>query len=204
MTEWFARLTDPDRPPSEVNTPWINRRVYMLSRHLASAIPTRGTVLDVGAGDGRIGKALMRLRPDLKVEGLDTDPHPDALINVMAYDGGALPLPDKSVDYVTMVDVLHFTDAPAEFLRDAARVARQGVAIKGYLREGFLAGPTLAALAGNGDFTFLTRREWQGEFFRARLEVVSMNESLGLHLPPASWLLDRRLHFVAYLTPKQD
>jgi hypothetical protein len=29
-----------------------------------------------------------------------------------------------------------------------------------------------------------------------------MVDRLGLYLPPASWLFDRRLHFLAYLTPK--
>jgi SAM-dependent methyltransferase len=153
----------------------------------------------------------MRLRPDLKVEGVDIVPRPRTLIPVTQYDGKRLPFADKSVDFVTSVDVLHHTTDPAAVMLEAARVARQGVVIKDHLREGILARPTLVFMDwfGNlGDgvpmpYLFLDRREWQGEFFKARLEVVSMVEKLGLYLPPAGWLFDRRLHFVAYLSPKE-
>ena len=210
MGNWLAKFDRRSRLLSETNSPYYNRRVYVLSRHLASAIPSRGTVLDIGAGDGQIAMALMRLRPDLKVEGVDIVPRPRTLIPVTQYDGKRLPFADKSVDFVTIVDVLHHTTDPAAVMLEAARVARQGVVIKDHLREGILARPTLVFMDwfGNlGDgvpmpYLFLDRREWQGEFFKARLEVVSMVEKLGLYLPPAGWLFDRRLHFVAYLSPK--
>ena len=51
---------------------------------------------------------------------------------------------------------------------------------------------------------FLSRREWQGEFFKSHLQLVKSVEALNLYLPPARWLFDRTLHFVAYLTPKPD
>ena len=210
MGNWLAKFDRRSRLLSENNSPFYNRRVYVLSRHLAAAIPGRGTVLDLGAGDGQIAMALMRLRPDLKIEGVDIVPRPRTLIPVTQYDGKTLPYADKSVDYVTIVDVLHHTTDPAAILTEAARVARQGVVIKDHLREGFLAQPTLVFMDwfGNlGDgvpmpYNFLSRREWQGEFFKSHLELVTSNERLGLYLPPARWLFDRTLHFVAYLTPK--
>jgi ubiquinone/menaquinone biosynthesis C-methylase UbiE len=210
MGNWLAKFDRRSRLLSETNSPYYNRRVYVLSRHLASAIPNRGTVLDIGAGDGQIAMALMRLRPDLKVEGVDIVPRPRTLIPVTQYDGVRLPFADKSVDFVTIVDVLHHTTDPAAVMLEAARVARQGVVIKDHLREGILARPTLVFMDwfGNlGDgvpmpYLFLDRREWEGEFFKSRLEVVSMVEKLGLYLPPAGWLFDRKLHYVAYLTPK--
>jgi SAM-dependent methyltransferase len=210
MGNWFAKLDPKSRLLSERNTPWYNRRIWVLSRQLASAIPNRGTVLDIGAGDGQIAKALMRLRPDLQVEGVDIVPRPRTLIPVTQYDGRTLPFADRSVDYVTIVDVLHHTTDPAAVMLEASRVARHGVVIKDHLREGILAGATLRFMDWFGSFgdrvpgaaTFLTRREWQGEFFRSRLAVASMTEKLDLYLPPARWLFDRQLHFVAYLTPR--
>lgn len=210
MGNWLSKLDRRSRLLSEVNSAWYNRRVFVLSRHLAAAIPNRGSVLDIGAGDGQIAMALMRLRPDLKVEGVDIVPRPRTLIPVTQYDGKTLPFADKSVDYVTIVDVLHHTTSPSAVMLEASRVARHGVVIKDHLREGVLAGPTLGFMDwfGNlGDgvpmpYMFLNRREWQGEFFKSRLEVASMVEKLNLYLPPASWLFDRQLHFVAYLTPK--
>jgi SAM-dependent methyltransferase len=211
MANWLAKFDRRSRLLSEVNSPFYNRRVYVLSRHLASAIPNRGTVLDIGAGDGQIALALMRLRPDLRIEGVDIVLRPRTLIPVTRYDGVTLPFADKSIDYVTIVDFLHHTADPVAVLLEAARVARQGIVVKDHLREGFLARTTLAFMDwfGNlGDglpmpYLFLSRREWQGEFFKSRLQLVSMVEKLGLYLPPASWLFDRRLHFVAYLTPKE-
>jgi ubiquinone/menaquinone biosynthesis C-methylase UbiE len=210
MGNWLSKFDRRSRLLSEANTPWCNRRVFVLSRHLARAIPNRGSVLDVGAGDGQIAMALMRLRPDLKVEGLDIAPRPRTLIPVTLYDGTHLPFADKSFDYVTLVDFLYHTEDPNAAMLEAARVARQGVVIKDFLREGALAGPTLSLMdwVGNfGDFVpmpyqFLTRREWHGAFFKSRLQVVTMVERLNLYLPPLRWLFDRQLHFVAYLTPK--
>lgn len=210
MGNWFAKVDRRSKLLSEFNTWYYNRRVYVLSRQLAKAIPSRGTVLDIGCGDGQIAMALMRLRPDLKVEGVDIVPRPRTLIPVAQYDGVTLPFADRSIDYVTIVDVLHHTTDPTVVLKEASRVARQGVIIKDHLREGVLANPTLVFMDwfGNlGDgvpmpYTFLNRTEWQGAFFKSRLEKVTMVEQLNLYLPPARWLFDRHLHFVAYLTPK--
>jgi SAM-dependent methyltransferase len=202
MGNWLAKFDRRSQLLSEVNSPYYNRRVYVLSRHLAQAIP--------GCGDGQIAKALMRLRPDLKIEGVDVVPRPRTLIPVLQYDGTTLPLPDRCVDYVTIVDVLHHTTDPTVVLSEAARVARHGVVIKDHLREGFLAQATLSFMDWFGNFgdgipmpyNFLSRSEWQGAFFKSHLTTVSMVEKLDLYLPPASWLFDRKLHFVAYLTPK--
>jgi SAM-dependent methyltransferase len=210
MGNWFAKFDRRSQLLNEFNSWYYNRRVYVLSRQLAKAIPSRGTVLDIGCGDGQIAMALMRLRPDLRVEGVDIVPRPRTLIPVVQYDGVTLPFADRSVDYVTIVDVLHHTTDPTVVLREASRVARQGVIVKDHLREGFLANATLMFMDwfGNlGDgvpmpYNFLNRTEWQGAFFKSRLETVSMNEKVDLYLPPARWLFDRHLHFVAYLTPK--
>jgi len=195
---------------SEFNTWYYNRRIWVLSRHLAKAIPGRGTVLDIGCGDGQLALALMRLRPDLQVSGVDVVPRPKTMIPISQYNGKQLPFEDKSFDYVAIVDVLHHTDDPTVVLSEASRVARQGVVIKDHLREGFLANETLSFMdwCGNiGDgvplpYNFLSRSEWQGAFFKSKLQSVSTTEKLDIYLPPARWVFDRSLHFVSYLAPK--
>jgi SAM-dependent methyltransferase len=193
------------------NAAVFGRRVKVLARHLATAIPSRGTVLDLGCGDGSVAIALMQLRPDLKVEGVDVFVRANARIPVTEYDGATLPFEDASFDYVTIVDVLHHTDDPAGVLAEAARVARRGIVLKDHLLEGPLAGPTLRFMDWIGNrghgvvlpYNYLDRDDWQGAFYKARLMTLSNVERLGLYPPPFSWLFDRNLHFVALLAPRQ-
>lgn len=195
---------------NEFNSWYYNRRIWVLSRHLARSIRGGGRVLDVGCGDGLLAMALMRIRPDLKVEGVDVVPRLKSMMPVTLYDGLKLPFADKSFDYVTIVDVLHHTLDPAAVLAEASRVARLGVVVKDHLREGILAQATLAFMdwIGNvGDgvpmpYNFLSRSEWQGAFNKARLRSVESIERLGIYLPPLSWLCDRNLHFVSFLAPE--
>ncbi|HWA19832.1 MAG TPA: methyltransferase domain-containing protein [Devosia sp.] len=195
---------------SDRNSPLLRRRAFVLSHALAKAIPGRGSVLDLGCGDGQVAFSLMRLRPDLKVEGVDIVPRAKTLVPVRQYDGVTLPYDDKSFDYVTIVDVLHHTADPVPVLREACRVAREGVVIKDHLREGFMAQTTLAIMDWIGNFgdgvpmpyNYLSRSEWQEALFAARLEMVTSSERLGIYLPPISWIADRHLHFVALARPK--
>lgn len=188
----------------------FNRRVRVLAGHLADAIPNRGTVLDLGCGDGSVAAALMSLRPDLRAEGVDVMIRPRTHIPVTRYDGETLPFPDQSFDYVTIVDVLHHTDDPAAVLTEAARVVRHGVVIKDHLLEGVLAGPTLRFMDWVGNrghgvvlpYNYLSRKQWQGVFYKARLATAATTERLGLYPPPFHLLFDRSLHFVALLTPR--
>jgi SAM-dependent methyltransferase len=189
----------------------FNRRVHVLAGHFAETIPQRGTVLDIGTGDGLLAATLMRLRPDLEVEGVDVLARPDAHIAVTIYDGRTVPFPDRSFDYVLISDVLHHTDDPAVILAEAARVARVGIVLKDHLREGFLAGPTLRFMDWIGNrghnvvlpYNYLSRDEWQVAYYKAQLTTVSSRERLGLYPPPLSWLFERRLHFVALLAPRE-
>jgi SAM-dependent methyltransferase len=186
-----------------------NRRLRVLAGHLADAIPLRGTVLDIGCGDGRVARALMRERADLQVDGADIDIRPDARIPVTAWDGQTLPYANSAYDYVMLVDVLCRATDPAAVLAEASRVAAKGVVLKDHLREGRWAEPTLRFLhaaagrrGGPAPENLLAAEEWQALFYRAGLTTVSNVDRLGLYPPPLTWLFDRRLHFVALLTPR--
>jgi SAM-dependent methyltransferase len=185
----------------------FNRRAAVLSRLLAQMIPGSGSVLDVGCGDGRIAAELMEKRPDLGVEGVDVLVRPVTHIRVTRYDGAVLPYADASVDYVTMVDVLHHTDDPVAVLRQAARVARRGIVIKDHLREGILAAPTLRLMDWVGNrghdvrlpYNYLTRAQWRDAFAAAGLDAVTWHEKLGLYGPVFAPFFERRLHFACLL-----
>ena len=190
----------------------LARRVQVLAQALAQAIPTGGRVLDLGCGDGQVALGLMRLRPDIAVEGVDVLVRPVTHIPVTAYDGVTLPFADKSFDYVTIVDVLHHTDDPASVLAEAARVARQGVVVKDHLREGRLAGPVLRLMDWVGNrghdvrlpYNYLDSAQWAAAEDRAGLSVAERHDRLGLYPAPLSWVFERKLHFVARLVPQRQ
>lgn len=190
--------------------PVFDRRIRVLANHLARAIPEGGgTVLDIGCGDGTLDVLLMQLRPELTCEGVEVFFRPNQFIPVTTYDGFTLPFADKSVDYVTIVDVLHHSDDPARVLCEAARVCRKGVVVKDHLCDGFLAHPTLALMDWVGNvaygvrlpYNFLSAAQWHAAFARAGLGRKHWNGKLGLMAPPLSWLFERGLHFVALMTP---
>lgn len=188
----------------------FNRRVDVLSGHLADAIPEGGSVLDVGCGDGQIAVNIMARRPDLSFTGVDVLVRPVTHIDVTHYDGDVLPFADKRFDFATIVDVLHHTDDPGAVLKETMRCVRKGIVIKDHLREGLLAGPTLRAMDWVGNrghdvvlpYNYLDRPEWDAAFARAGGEVSMWDADLNLYAPPLHWWFDRHLHFVALLVPK--
>ena len=189
------------------NSVVFGRRVRVLAGHLANVIPQGGSVLDLGSGDGSIAAALMVLRPDLSIEGVDVMLRARTRIAVTVYDGVTLPFADRSFDYVTIVDVLHHTPDPAGVLKEAARVVRRGIVLKDHLLEGFLAAPTLRFMDWVGNrghdvalpYNYLSRVRWQEAFRTGGLVEASRRETLGIYPAPFSWFFDRTLHFVAYL-----
>lgn len=185
----------------------FQRRVRVLSALLAEELGAKGTVLDLGCGDGSIAKAIMQRRPGLSFRGIDVLVREHTLIPVMPFDGHTIPAEDKSFDWVTIVDVLHHTDDPGRLVREAARVARQGVVIKDHLREGFAAYQTLRLMDWVGNkghgvrlpYNYLSRSEWQAIFASVGIKPSSWREALSLYPFPANLLFDRSLHFIARL-----
>lgn len=186
------------------------RRVRVLLAHLAPLLPENGRVLDVGAGDGHVARALMDARPDVVIEGIDPLVRPDTQIPVTEFDGQHVPFGDRSFDAVLFVDVLHHANHGMGLLREARRVAREAVIIKDHRRDGFLAAPMLRFMDAVGNrrhgvalpYTYWSSGEWQRNFAEAGLEPEIEIRRLGLYPFPASLLFDRGLHFVARLRPR--
>lgn len=188
---------------------WVHdRRCRVIAGHLASWLPHRARVADVGSGDGRLGARLMQLRPDVEVTGFDVLERPRTAIPTRLFDGQALPAEDRAFDAALLVDVLHHTDDPGVLLAEAARVSSGRVLIKDHLRHGWGAQATLAWMDHVGNerhgvrlpHHYLTRGEWDALFQRTGLQVSQWTGHLGLYPFPASLLFERRLHFAARLS----
>lgn len=188
----------------------LNRRVRVIVGHLAELVPAGSDLLDVGSGDGAVALALMQLRPDVRAQGIDVFVRGKTHIPVQHFDGKTIPVADKSIGTVMMIDVLHHTDDPAALIAEASRVARDAVVIKDHLADGVLAVPTLAFMDRVGNvrhgvrlpYNYLTRRQWENAFALAGLRIDEWRAKLGLYPAPASWLFDRGLHFATRLVPK--
>lgn len=185
----------------------FGRRVRVLAQALAEAIPCGGELVDVGCGDGSVGRALGELRSDLDIQGFEVLVRSDCHIPVEPFDGGAIPLGDDAVDFVMMIDVLHHTDDPSLLLGEAARVARRAVVIKDHDLRGLLARPTLRFMdwVGNAHhgvalpYNYWTPAQWSAAFSRLGLVVAERRGDIPLYPFPASLLFGRKLHFIARL-----
>jgi SAM-dependent methyltransferase len=190
-----------------------SRRVDVLARHLAlvSVIPPRSSVVDVGCGDGRLTAAISRLRPDAEVSGLDVLVRPETEVPVKPFDGSTIPLPDRSVDVVLFVDVLHHTTDPMVLLREARRIMRRFIVIKDHTRDGLLAEPTLRFMDRIGNarhgvalpYNYWTSAQWDRAIQDLGLRATVWKKDLGLYPKPAQWLFERSLHFIGVLVPQE-
>lgn len=181
-----------------------SRRVRVLAGHLAALLPKNASVLDVGCGDGNIDRAILDRRPDVSIEGVDVLVRPQTQIPVHTFDGSTLPFPSSSFDVVVFVDVLHHTLDPRILLREAGRVGKS-ILIKDHFRDGFLAGPTLRLMdwVGNAHhgvalpYNYWSEAQWTTAFRDLHWKSEEMRTSIDLYPAPASWVFDRRLHFIA-------
>lgn len=187
-----------------------SRRVDVLAGHLASLIPANATVLDVGTGDGWIASVVAGRRGDLDVSGIDVLVRPHTHVPVRPFDGHTIPFPDRAIDVVTFVDVLHHTTDPLVLLREARRVARRAIVIKDHCRDGFLSGPTLRFMDWIGNaphgivlpYNYWTSDQWHDAIRALGLRTVQWKVDLHLYPRAVRWIFERSLHFVALLERK--
>lgn len=193
-----------------------NRRLQVLSDHLAKIIPADATVLDVGCGDGELSSLIMQRRPDVRITGIDVLLRPHSKIPVMLYDGQNFPATANEFDAVMFNDVLHHTEDPLSLLKEAARVANSAIILKDHTLNGFLAGPTLSFMDWIGNarhgvvlpYNYWPKQKWIDGFASLNFSIDEWKADLKLYPSWADWIFGRSLHFVAKLglpaTTKQD
>lgn len=186
----------------------FGRRVRVLAAHLAELLPPNASVLDVGAGDGSVARAIMDRRPDVRVEGIDVFVRGATQVKVTPFDGATIPFADRSFDVVMFVDVLHHTPNQLRLLREAARVSRHSVAMKDHCNDGFLGDATLRLMdwVGNAPhgvalpYLYWPEARWRAAFAEVDLRVDRWSSRLHLYPWPFTLAFDRQLHFIARLS----
>lgn len=94
-----------------------------------------GSILDIGAGDGRVGAAFQDGGREVRL--VDVVDYNATDLPFKLYDGVHIPFPDKSFDYSFLIVVLHHCDEPLKVLDEAMRVTRKRIIINEsvYLNE---------------------------------------------------------------------
>jgi SAM-dependent methyltransferase len=186
----------------------FKRRIDVLARTLAEFLPQGAVVLDIGCGSGTLAKAIMALRPDVTIEGIDVLVRPQTEIPVQPFDGHTIPARDNQFDVALIVDVLHHTDDPTRIMAEAKRVSKRGIIIKDHFRDGLFANSTLRFMDWFGNaahgvrlpYNYLSRADWRQAWSKLGLNAERTVERMGLYPRPFTWLFDRNLHFVAHLS----
>ena len=184
-----------------------SRRIRRLCHELSVLIPKDAEVLDVGCGDGKLAALIREIRPDVKMQGIDVLVRKQTEIPVKEFDGTRIPFPDKSIDVIMFVDVLHHTDDPRVLLEEASRVARSFVVIKDHTDDGFLSNATLRFMDWVGNkphgvvlpYNYWRERQWRQAFNDLKLEILAWKSDLGLYPFAADLLFGRGLHMIAKL-----
>ena len=141
----------------------VPRRTRVLGSQIAAELPPAVSILDVCCGDGALASRIQKLRPDIRIRGIDTLIRESSGVPVESFDGRRIPYAGGSFDLVLRVDVIHHTEDPTALLQESARVSRRWIVIKDHLEQGWLATSTLRFMhrAGNARHgVALTARRW--------------------------------------------
>ncbi|TNE73782.1 class I SAM-dependent methyltransferase, partial [bacterium] len=195
ITEWFHEWRIKDR------------RVHILSQHIASLLQENCKILDVGCGDGKIAKSIKSIHPKIEIEGIDVLVREDCEILVTKFDGVNIPYPENYFDFILLIDVLHHTEHSNELLKECKRVAKKGIVIKDHLNNSIIDYWTLRFMdkVGNARYDvhlphiYFSSQEWKDLIQQNSLEVEWTTSKLNLYPFPFNHIFDRKMHSLWHL-----
>ena len=107
--------------PSEPNLPAL-KGAYLL-RH----VPRRGTVVEIGCGEGKWLRLLAAHAPELELFGADVQPPSDPRgFAYLPLSDGTVALDAARADAVVLFDVLEHVDEPPALIAEARRLLKPG------------------------------------------------------------------------------
>jgi SAM-dependent methyltransferase len=191
-----------------IQLPRARRVAAALAEVLADGSQVR-SLLDVGAGDGRIAAEVGRTLGAERIVGVEVKPREHADIEVVAYDGVTLPFADDSFDAVLLSDVLHHASDPRALLAEALRVARGAVAVKDHLRFGAWSNMLLLFMDSVGNAAsevevtgrYFEPAEWVDMVGAAGGRVARLRWPLRIHDLPWRLVTRSALQFAARIEP---
>ncbi|MDX2132116.1 MAG: class I SAM-dependent methyltransferase [Planctomycetota bacterium] len=198
-----------------MHAPVYRRRLEVLVREILPALRPNDRVLDVGCGNGTLGRALLDAPgapPGLVVEGLERVRRGNEPIAVHAYDGGAIPFAARAYDVLIVADVLHHERAPEALLRECARVAGRLVIVKDHRVEGWFSQARVSFMdwAANAPYgvpclyEYPSRAGWTERARRSGLRAERELHRMDLYPPGWNLVFGGRLQYMAFLTPESQ
>ena len=117
----------------------IFKHYYEITARDIVSYRSKGSILDVGTGPGRLLVKLHQLSPDLKITGLDISPGMitrasknltqaglSGSIDIQVGEAGNLPFPDCSFETVVSTGSMHHWKDPIACLNDINRILKRG------------------------------------------------------------------------------
>lgn len=100
------------------------------AKFLVDHAPTRGKLVEIGCGSGKMLRTLRQSRPSLELYGCDVrvpDPLPtDFTFSAVSSESAALPYESATFDAVIVMDVLEHVPTPADTLDEVVRILKPG------------------------------------------------------------------------------
>jgi ubiquinone/menaquinone biosynthesis C-methylase UbiE len=163
----------------------IKKRIGKIVDIFDDSIAQGDRVLDVGAGGGWIGKEIKK-RKKAQVTLLDVIDFNRTDLDLVVYDGKAMPFPDNFFDVSLLIFTLHHCQNPLAVLKEAKRVTKNKIIIIEDVPISFFNKillyfwdvvtnlPSLVKLPGeNMFFNFKPLSEWERIFKDLQLKMIS-------------------------------
>jgi ubiquinone/menaquinone biosynthesis C-methylase UbiE len=186
-----------------------------LVRYLSTLLPESGpcTLLDVGAGDGRLSSFFQKYRPATQGIGIETflRHETERSIPMVLFDGKSIPFVDGAFDVSMICDVLHHTKNQNELISEVFRVTRRKVLVKDHLCRSVKQKYQLYVLDLLGNYRFgirvtgdyLSLPQWEQLLSSKRISSLSVFQDVPVRKPPLSYLFDNSVEVLFEIDLKQ-